>query len=52
MDITLNNTFKEKYITYPLSLIQKSDDVSDIGGHQSMNREFWESQYKKPFKNN
>ena len=52
MDITLNNTFKEKYITYPLSLIQKSDDVSDIGGHKSMSIEFWESQYKKPFKNN
>jgi GR25 family glycosyltransferase involved in LPS biosynthesis len=50
MDVFLNNTFKEKYITYPLSLIQKSDDVSDIGGHTSMTTEFWESQYNKPFK--
>lgn len=50
MDVFLNNTFKEKYITYPLALIQKSNDVSDIGGHVSMTTEFWERQYKKPIK--
>lgn len=50
MDVFLNNTFKEKYITYPLSLIQKSDDISDIGGHVSMSTKFWESQYIKPIK--
>jgi GR25 family glycosyltransferase involved in LPS biosynthesis len=50
MDVHLNNTFKEKYISYPLSLIQKSNDVSDIGGHSSMTTYFWEQQYNKPFK--
>jgi len=48
MDVFLDQTFKEKYITYPLALIQNPHDVSDIGGHGSMSVEFWESQYKKP----
>lgn len=51
MDVFLNNNFTEKYIVYPLSLVQKSDDVSDIGGHPSVGVEFWESQYNKPLKN-
>ncbi len=52
MDIFLNNNFKEKYITYPVGVIQKEGNISDIGGHHSFNNEFWLSQYDKPIKKN
>jgi GR25 family glycosyltransferase involved in LPS biosynthesis len=48
MDIFLNNNFKQKYICYPASVIQKSGNLTDIGGHYSMSEEFWLSQYNKP----
>jgi GR25 family glycosyltransferase involved in LPS biosynthesis len=48
MDIFLNNNFQNKYITYPASVIQKGGYISDIGGHESFNEEFWLSKYDKP----
>jgi GR25 family glycosyltransferase involved in LPS biosynthesis len=52
MDIFLNNNFKEKYIVYPVGVIQKEGNISDIGGHYSFNNQFWLSQYDKPIKKN
>lgn len=48
MDIFLNNNFKNKYITYPATVIQKGGNITDLGGHISMSEEFWLSQYNKP----
>lgn len=48
MDIFLNNNFKEKYITYPISLLQKENNISDIGGHSTVGNDFWLNQYNKP----
>lgn len=48
MDVFLDNTFNEKYISYPLSVIQKPNEISDIGGHLSVPVEFWENHYNKP----
>lgn len=48
MDIFLNNQFKNKYITYPATVIQRGGNVTDLGGHISMSEEFWLSQYNKP----
>lgn len=48
MDIFLNNNFKNKFITYPAAVIQKGGNVSDIGGHISMNESWWLSHYDKP----
>jgi GR25 family glycosyltransferase involved in LPS biosynthesis len=48
MDIFLNNNFKNKYITYPATVIQKGGFVSDIGGHISFNENFWLDKYNKP----
>lgn len=49
MDLFLNRTFSETFITYPLALVQKEQDVSDIGGHRTVPLEFWRQQYNKPF---
>jgi hypothetical protein len=48
MDIFINNNFKEKYITYPVTLLQNGNYISDIGGHSTMSEEFWLSHYNKP----
>ena len=48
MDIFLNNQFKNKYITYPATVIQRGGNVTDLGGHISMSEEFWLSHYDKP----
>lgn len=48
MDIFLNNQFKNKYITYPATVIQRGGNVTDLGGHMSMSEEFWLSHYNKP----
>lgn len=48
MDIFLNNQFKNKYITYPATVIQRGGNVTDLGGHISMSEEFWLNQYNKP----
>lgn len=48
MDVFLDRTFDEKYVIYPLSLVQKSEEISDIGGHISPSLEFWKNHYKKP----
>jgi GR25 family glycosyltransferase involved in LPS biosynthesis len=52
MDVFLNRHFKNSYIPYPLALIQKSDDISDIGGHKTFSNSFWENQYNKPIAEN
>jgi GR25 family glycosyltransferase involved in LPS biosynthesis len=52
MDIFLNNNFKNKYITYPATVIQRGGNVTDLGGHISMSEEFWLSQYNKPIVKN
>lgn len=46
MDIFLNNNFKEKYVTYPVSLVQSGNNISDIGGHSTVGVDFWTNQYK------
>lgn len=51
MDIFLNNNFKNKYITYPATVLQKAF-ISDIGGHMTFNEEFWLSKYNKPINKN
>lgn len=48
MDIFVNNNFKEKYMVYPVTLLQKGNDVSDIGGHTTMGNDFWINQFNKP----
>lgn len=48
MDVFLDRTFTEKYISYPIANIQCSNDVSDIGGHSSVGLDFWLNQYNKP----
>lgn len=48
MDIFLNNNFKNKFITYPATVIQRGGNVTDLGGHISMSEEFWLSHYNKP----
>lgn len=48
MDIFLNNNFKEKYITYPVSLLQKGNNINDIGGHSTVGDDFWLNQFNKP----
>lgn len=52
MDIFLNNQFKNKYITYPATVIQRGGNVTDLGGHISMSEEFWLSHYDKPIVKN
>lgn len=51
MDVFLNNTFNQKYISYPLAVIQKPNEISDLGGHLSVSVEFWENHYNKPIVN-
>lgn len=48
LDIFLNNNFKNKFISYPATVIQRGCIVTDAGGHMSMNEEFWLNQYNKP----
>ena len=47
-----NNQFKNKYITYPATVIQRGGNVTDLGGHISMSEEFWLSHYDKPIVKN
>jgi GR25 family glycosyltransferase involved in LPS biosynthesis len=47
MDIFINNNFKEKYITYPVTLLQNGNDISDIGGHSTMGKDFWINKFNK-----
>lgn len=46
-DVMLSRTFTEKYITYPLSVTQRPGDVSDLGGHPTMDFQFWNNQYSR-----
>jgi GR25 family glycosyltransferase involved in LPS biosynthesis len=45
MDIFLSRIFTNKYISSKPVVIQKEGFLSDIGGHMSMNKNFWISQY-------
>lgn len=46
MDFFLHKTFTNKYITYPAVVLQKGNNISDIGGHPSYGESFWLDQYK------
>ncbi len=45
MDIFLSNNLKNKYITYPVVVVQQGGNLSDIGGHPSFGPLFWVEQY-------
>jgi hypothetical protein len=47
LDIFFNDVFKNKYVSYPISVIQKGGLQTDIGGVVSMGEEFWLSHYDK-----
>lgn len=47
IDIFLPQQLKNKYLTYPLALVQREDVVSDLaGGRPGLSTAFWENSYK------
>ncbi|MEY4370978.1 MAG: hypothetical protein RIQ48_694 [Pseudomonadota bacterium] len=50
MDNLLNYVCKYKYSVYPCMVVQKGDDLSDIGGHPTINPNEYIKSYLKPIK--